>query len=368
MPEAQLLRIEVSKGALQHNVGVFQDLLPDKKIIGVLKSNAYGHGLALVGRALDQDERVVAYAVDSLVEARDLRASGIKKPILLIGYVPRAALAAVKKMSDVTLMVTSLEQAKDLVRLVDFPLDVHVKVNTGMHRQGVEIDQLQETFEVLDTNSSICVTGLASHLADADGEEETATRAQLDRWKEAVEIAARIHANLDLHIGATAGTYFVNDAPSTHVRVGIGLYGYDMIPDRRLDLRPALSLFAKLTNVRTIPAGEAYGYNGTYVAKEDTRLAIVPAGYQEGLWRAASSKGVMRLKGAVCPIVGRVSMNLTAIDIVDVPEASLEDEVEVISSDPKAPNSIENIAKTCGNIGHDTFVGLDGGIRRILVP
>lgn len=366
---ARLLRIEVSRRALLHNVAHVQARVPGQRLIAVLKSNAYGHGLGLVGRVMETCDSVEWLAVDSIVEARDLRSAGIRKPILIIDYVPRAAIPALRLLSHVALHVTSFEQARWLSERVDFPLCVHVKVDTGMHRQGVAPEEVKAVIELLQSNAFLDVGGLSSHLADADSANAAYTQRQLACWNEVVlQVRPLLPEHAMLHIAATAGTHHLEGVPSTHVRLGIGLYGFDPVAHGGFTLQPALSLFAKITHIKLLAAGEACGYNATFVAPADMTVAVIPIGYQEGLWRAVSSKGVVSVRGTACPVVGRVSMNMSTIDVSRViPAPQLEEEVEVISRMPDKGNSVERLAAACSTIPYEVLVGLDSGISRTLV-
>ena len=366
--ENHLLRVEVSASALAHNAQVFKGVVKDRELAVVLKSNAYGHGLREVGKIADALPEVSWLVVDSIVEAQALRGVGVKKGVLIVGYVPRARLSKLNKLGKAALVVTSLDQARELAQLIKFKLDVHIKVDTGMHRQGVMLDELKETIQVLRRNKRLNITGLATHFADADGEEDDATLEQIERWQTAVAIYKKRVGDGLFHVSATAGTKFIDRAHSNLVRLGIGFYGFDPVPDRQLDLKPALSFWAKIANIKLLKKGESVGYNFTYTAEEDRYIAILPAGYNDGISRSLSNAGMMYLYDAACPIVGRVSMNLTAIDVTDVPEAmDLEDEVEVFSADPTRLNSIESVANHCDTIPYTVLVGIHPGLKRWVV-
>jgi len=364
-----LLRISINKNALLYNAQQFRSLFPHHTIAAVLKSNAYGHGLVPMGRFWDRHEGIGKIVVDSLVEAELLRNNGVKKSILILGHVPFARIKDVAGVTPVAIGINSFEQASRLADTVRFPLAVHIKVDTGMHRQGVFPGELPKTIEVLRSNRRIRIEGLMSHLADADGPAGSGyTSEQIARWRQAVDIFRRYIRGGQLHFSATAGTRYVDSGPNTMIRAGIGLYGFDTTQDQRLGVVPALSLHGKIVAIKNIPRNGGVGYNMTFRAPQDMTAAIVPCGYYEGVPRALSNKGFMYYGQVPLPIIGRVSMNMTTIDVSAVrAPLHLEDEVEIFSADPQKKNSIAWVAAACDTIPYEILVRLAPTIRRTIV-
>lgn len=288
---------------------------------------------------------------------------------MILGYVPKSSLRSLKKVGNVIFVINSKEQA-DMVRLaINFKLPVHVKVDTGMNRQGISIFELPEVLRILSSNKYVQVQGMLSHLADADGTEGSDTQQQIRQWKNALALYKRIigHGKGIFHFAATAGTRYVSSAENNLIRVGLGMYGFDSTQDKRLGVKPVLSFWAKIANIKEIKAGEKVGYNFTYTASKDMKIAVIPCGYYEGIPRNLSNKGFFYYKNVLLPILGRISMNLTVVDISGVKEPiHLEDEVEVYSSDPKKLNSIENVANLCDTIPYEILVRLAPTIKRIV--
>ncbi len=367
--ESRLLRIEISRERLIHNVSRFQRIVGDRNVAVVLKSNAYGHGLIEVGKTLDRETNISSFCVDSVVEARLLRAHSVQKPIIILGYIPQAGIAELDYINNVTICITSLHQAEYFSKHINFLIDVHVKVDTGMHRNGIMPNELSDTLGVLSENAHISITGLATHLADADGETSEKTQNQLSIWNEVVAKAKEFSPLIQtFHFAATAGTAYIDNAESNLVRLGIGMYGFDTVAKRNLELRPALSFHAKIINRKVLHAGESIGYNFTFTAVSDTEIAIIPAGYQEGIGRDNSNKGVVTINNQPANILGRVSMNLTAIDVSSTsPLPEIEDEVEVISNKPENHNSVSQISKRCNAIPYEILTLLSPDIRREII-
>jgi len=363
-----LLRIEINSQNLLYNISQFRKNFPEHRIAAVLKSNAYGHGLKEVGLFLDRNDDIRYLAVDSWLEAHLLREFGVKKEIIILGYVGRSMLKVLKKLKPLVLIVNSLDQAKILKNEVDFPLMVHLKIDTGMRRQGIFLSDLEKTIKVLSENKHICVNGLMTHLADANIVASQPTFEQLKVWSEGVKIFRKYFPAGTLHFTATAGTRYLSYAESNLIRIGIGLYGYENREDKILNLKPILSFWAKIVNIKEVKKGEGAGYNFTFKAEKDMKIAILPCGYYEGLDRALSNVGVVYYKNQPLRLIGRMSMNLAIVDISEVKEPlQIEDEIEVISSDPQKLNSAENYAKICGTTPYEIFVRLAPTIKRFIV-
>ena len=169
-----------------------------------------------------------------------------------------------------------------------------------------------------------------------------------------------------IHCSATAGSAHLPEMAGNVMRLGIGLYGFN-VSTEPLGLRPALEMRTSLTSVRALAPGEHVGYNATFETSVPATIASIPAGYYEGVDRRLSNKGVVLVRGVPCPIAGRVSMNITSIDVSAVPGARVGDAAIVISADPSAPNSVEAVAKACGTIPYEVLVHIPAHLRRAVV-
>lgn len=368
-PEARLLRIEIDSRNLLHNISQFRQKFPKHQLAAVLKSNAYGHGLKEIGLFLDDVDDIAYFAVDSLMEAQLLRQVGVRKKIIILGYVAEKGLGAIRKLKNIILVVNSLAQAEILENRINFPLEVHLKVDTGMRRHGLAILELELAIKRLSENKKIKINGLMTHLAAANNPEEKNTLAQLNEWQAAAEIFERYFPKGILHFAATAGTRYLDKAKSNLIRLGIGLYGHENRDDGAImDLKPVLSLFAKIVNIREIPEGDGVGYNFLFKADKNMRIAVIPCGYYEAIFKALSNIGFVYYKNTPLRLLGRTSMNLSIIDISSVKEPlGLETEIEVISNDSDKLNSAENYAKIAKMAPYEIYVHLAPTIKRYIV-
>ena len=362
-PYRSLIEVEISAERLKHNLVVVRSVVPRWQVAPVLKSNAYGHGLNLVASVVDK-ENVPFVVVDSYFEALSLRRNGFRSPILLVGFVfPEDILN--NKLPRVAFTITSLEQLRQVVERLSRPQAFHLKIDTGMHRQGLLIEEVETAMAIIKNNANFILEGVCSHFADADSEAEAFTLQQIEKWNELGRLFRKNFENIKyFHVSASAGLYYYEKIRANCLRLGIGLYGFNVSKNKSLDLRPALSMKTVITGVKNLKKGETVGYGHSFTAPRDMTVATIPVGYYEGLDRRLSSVGFVKVKGILCPIVGRVSMNISSIDVSSVPIVALGDEVEVISANKQDPNSIDNMARLAGTIPYELLVHLPGQLKR----
>lgn len=360
-----IIRVEISREAILHNFSEAGRVVTGAKIAPVLKSNAYGHGGVLVARIL-RDVDAPFFVVDSLYEARELRIAGVTKPLLVIGYVFPENISRTR-LRNIQFTITSIEQLRILARMTTKKTLVHIKFDTGMHRQGVLPSDIDEIHRILSKHPYICVIGICSHLADADGESEDITRQQIEKWRKIVDHMMSLFPQIQYrHISNTAGVYFHNSAYANVIRFGIGLYGFN-VSRANLALKPAMRIISQITSIRKIRKEEGVGYNHMFQADIDRQIASVPIGYAEGIDRGLSNNGYVYVRGVACPIVGRVSMNITSIDVTAVPDVQFGDEVIVLSNNPGDKNSVEHITKAIERIPYEMVARIPAHLWRVAV-
>ncbi len=357
-----LIEVQIYRQEVLHNYSIFQLKLPTLQVAPVLKSNAYGHGLVEVARILDT-QGIPFLCVDSFFEALILRNEGIVSPILIIGYTPLHNLLK-RDLPGVSFSLISLQELQRAIKTINALTLLHLKIDTGMHRQGIMESEIEEAITLLKSNKHVVLEGIFSHLAEINTPH---TSTQIALWN---KIAKRIHEAFPslryIHCSATAGIVHAKEIYANTMRLGIGLYGINPgLLD--LDLHPALEMRSRISSLRTVEVGESVGYGGTFTAENDMRIATVPAGYSEGIDRRLSNTGSLVIRDTLCPIVGAVSMNITSLDVSSIPEVSLEDEVLIISKDPTAPNSIERMAELCHTIPYDLLVHIPEHLHRRVI-
>ena len=361
-----LVRVKIQRNALLRNFEVFSKLNKNIKIAPVLKSNAYGHGLTLIGKVLD-NQNAPFFVVDSYYEALMLKNEKIKTPLLVIGYTfPQNIITNNKK--DIVFTLSTMNQIIEIAKLLERPQKFHIKIDTGMNRQGIRPEQLSEVIALLALNKNICIDGVCSHLADADGYNSEQTDNQRAVWNEMVKTLKDVFSQISyFHIGATAGTFYDGFDNANVARVGLGLYGIDSSNQRTINLSPVLSMESVVVGLKSIKKGDRVGYNGIFQATRDMIIAIVPVGYFEGVDRRLSNIGMFTIRGNECLIVGRVSMNMTIIDVSSILDLKEGETVCVISNDASDKNSVSYIAKQCVTIPYDILVRIPERLRREII-
>jgi alanine racemase len=338
-------------------------------LAAVVKAQAYGVGAEEIARAAVA-AGATWLAVARVHEGVELRASGIRAPILVLTRTdPREAEAAVAADLAITVDAVPLGEALGAAaRKYGRVASVHVKVDTGLHRFGVEPAQVLELLRPLANIEGVQLEGLYTHFASADESDPGFTESQAARYQHCVaDLAA---AGFRFPIRHAANSAATLGHPATHydlVRVGLALYGVSpsgVVPDG-LDLRRALALKARIARILQLAPGEGVGYGQTWRATRPTRVALVTAGYADGVPRALSNRGVARLRGQEVPIIGRVSMDLTTVDITECPAASVHDVVTFFGADEHGEISLEAFADRIGTIPHEALTLLGGRVARV---
>lgn len=353
--------IEVSERALLHNYSYLSNLDNRVQVAPVLKSNAYGHGLEIVGRILDKAEAPF-FCVDSIYEGYTLLKAGIKTPILIMGYINPENLK-VKKLPFSFAVYDKVQI--DAIYKYQPHAGVHIFVDTGMHREGISIEELPL---LLIAAKALRVEGLMSHLAT--GENHERTKSQIEMFEQAQNIVRSAGFKPKwIHIANSSGLLHhkaYHGKIGNLARVGIASYGVD--PENKdKNLQPALSFYSTLGQVKKIYKGDKVGYDHTFTAKQDMTIGILSAGYNDGVDRRLSNCGFVSINNTYCPIIGRVSMNLTTVDVSNVKNVKVGDRVTIFSSDRSAKNAVANAAEAAGAISYDLLVKLHASTKRFSV-
>ncbi|MBI3573517.1 alanine racemase [Candidatus Kaiserbacteria bacterium] len=360
-----LITIEISETALLSNFRALQLLVPEWRIAPVLKSNAYGHGLVPVARVLARQKGVAFFCVDSHFEANILTSTGVTTPLLVMGYTP-TEIVRKNKHPNLSFMVGSLEQLGQLIASGSCQ-SVHLKFDTGMHRQGVQYERLNEVVHILEERNYLRIDGIMSHFADAENPNREQTEKQIARWNELTAVLRKKFPHIRYyHLANSAGYAHAQKIFANVGRPGIALYGINP-GNLRVALKPILRMTSRVSDIRIIPTGERLGYNGTFASRRDTKVATIPAGYFEGIDLRLSNLGVFLIKNKEVPICGRVSMNISSCNVTDIEGVSPDTSVTLISNRETDKNSIQNIAGICGTISYEILTHLPSHLRRNVV-
>jgi alanine racemase len=378
-------RAEVSLAHLRHNLRVLErtvaagsSLSPSAQdapaIWGVLKADAYGHGAPAVARTLER-AGIKGLCVALLEEGVELRAAGIKLPILVMGgyYGPRREGLEEILANELVPVVYDAGHIERLVAIVRAesidPVAVHLKVDTGMGRLGAQERELDDVLGEIARSPEVRLDGLMTHFACADSEDLDATLAQLRAFE---RVEARVKSfGLSPRVRHAANSAALLRLPQARldaVRPGVALFGVAPAPGVGADLRPVMRVRTEIVALRTIERGGAIGYGHTWRATRESTIATVPMGYADGLNRALSNRGATLVRGRRAPIAGAVSMDLTMIDVTDIAGVRLGDEVVVLGAQegPLGSDVIttEEVAELTGTIPWDVLTSISRRVPR----
>ncbi len=354
---------EVDLDALAHNYHVLRGLAPEAKFLGLVKADAYGHGAVPVAKKLETLGADML-AVACLAEAIELRQAGIAIPVLCLGQTP-PELAPELLAYGVTQTVGDLETGKALSAAAvkaGKTLKIHVKLDTGMGRLGFTGPTLEEEIRALCALPGLEAEGIFTHFANADGDEEY-TRQQYDDF--IITINELYHEDgLDFKIYHCAASAAVLNYPYTHhnmIRPGIALYGY--VPDPSVadpGLRPVMTVKSRIALVRDLPAGAKISYGSTATLERDSRIAVLPIGYGDGLHRALSNRLEVRIGDRPCPVLGRICMDMCMVDVTDIPGVKAGDTAQVYG-----PGLTDWAAELAGTIPYELLCQLTPRVPRL---
>ena len=347
------------------------------RIMAVVKANAYGHGAVECARRLAA-EGADWFAVALPEEAIQLRNSGITQPVLcLAGFWPGQAAACIQhRLTPVVYRLDMLEALNQAASEAGAIVDVHVKVDTGMGRLGVRFDIMSEFAGLVERFSNVRIDGLMTHLAAADDNAcRPLTMDQIRRFDETVEaFRSRGYRPTHLHLANSAGVYGHREAWGNMVRPGGVLYGLwrDVLPLSISDpkLVPVMSLHSRIIMLKWVPPGETIGYGCTFEASRRSLIATLPVGYHDGYMRGFSNRAHVIVRGVYAPVVGRVSMDLTLIDVTDVAGVDLHDQVTLLGWDRRNSElriKAEDLARIAGTLSYEVTCGVSNRVPRVYV-
>ena len=368
--------LSISADALRANAEALRALVAPARAAFVVKSNAYGHGL--VETALAVEGLAKRLCVFDLAEAIALRDGGITAPVLVLGPVPIEALDDALDASVEIALWDHREYAMAVAaaaRRRATRIPVHVKVDTGVRRFGLRVDDAPDAIEEYLKRPEIEIAGIFSHLAAAEEMDSPFTATQNERFARVLAQVRPLFAQREIrpleHIAASAAGMLWPETRLDMVRFGIALYGLWPSPLTReamegagLSLRPALSFRSILVAERSVRPGDPIGYGCTLHAPHEMRVGVVPLGYADGVPRALSNKGAFVVEGARAPIVGRVCMNATLIDLTAIPAARTGSRVTLIGRDGDAAVTADDWAAWAETINYEIVARLPGELPR----
>lgn len=371
-PQGLRTWIEIETNAIKNNLTLVKKIDPKALLMAVVKSNAYGFGLFDFSNHI-ADLGADWLGVDSVVEAVALRKNNIELPILVLGYtLPERLQEAVENNISVT--ISSFDGIENIINSNIGKIKVHVKVDTGLHRQGFLPSHIPELLEVLKNNTAkIGVEGLYTHLADAKrAEGDEYTRNQIRQFSDIQTLFTNAGLKPVTHVYASPALLRHADAHSFDmIRVGALLYGIwpssDMKKnfEHKYSLQSAFSWKTIVGEIKKLPAGSEIGYGRSEKLTRDSVIAICPVGYWHGYPGNLSSVGQVKIGERIVKIIGRVSMDMITVDVTDCIEVGVHDIVTLIDNDPTSNISADNVAKQAGVSVHELLTRINARIERI---
>jgi alanine racemase len=368
--------IEIDTKAARHNIDAFRGILsPGTALMVVVKANAYGHGLEVY--APIAAEGADWLGVNALDEALTIRALGIQKPVAILGYTDPAQLDIVVA-NDFRQVVYRADIAAALSKAAqsrNTSARIHLKLETGTNRQGIPLGELAELVRQIRSMPGVIIEGAYTHFANIeDTLDPSFAERQLDKFREALKILEQEGVRLtQIHAAATAGTLLYPETGFSMIRLGIGAYGIWPSREtqlaarergRRITLIPAMTWKTRVAQIKTVEAGEHVSYGLTYQARHRMQVAVLPVGYYDGYDRKLSNCGRVLIRGRAVPVIGRVAMNMTMVDVTDV-AAQPDDEVVLIGRQGDAEIRAEELAEKIGTIAYEVVSRINPRIPRV---
>ena len=362
---------EIDLNAIRANVKAIRRRIGRRRIIATVKANAYGHGAVPVSKAvLEAGADVLSVA--TLEEAIELREAGIQAPILMLGVLTADVIPEVLSVNVIP-SICDEKFAAELSRFaagkgVEVP--VHVKIDTGMGRIGVRAEEAPDLVAAIAKLPGLRIEGMFMHFACSDEEDKSFARHQIAEFNKIVSVISRMGIKTPIrHAANSAAIMDLPEATFDAVRPGIMIYGLYPSPAMRsgMALQQAMTLKTKVVFLKRVEPGESVSYGRTFTAKRRSLIATIPIGYADGLNRLLSNRGEALVRGLRAPIVGRVCMDQTMLDVTDIPVASVGDEVVLYGKQGEDMIPIESVAEQIGTISYEVVCAVSSRVPRLYI-
>ncbi len=364
--------IELSASAVEHNATQLKQWLgAETKIAAVIKSNAYGHGLIEMAILYEQSKNITALCVINLSEAICIRQNNIKKPIFVISYLDASYDQIIKYDIQVVIYDLSIAHAlNEIGKKHQKQILVHIKFDTGMSRLGITPSELKNFIIQLKKLEWISIAGIFSHLAESYNEARTRKQETVFQLISSLQADQLLPKNIITHLSNSHGTLITNHKNYHFARIGIGLYGYVQNYATKIQnkLLPVLSLKTKILQIKSVPAETMIGYDQSFQAPTDMTIAILAIGYYEGIDARLSNCGKVIVNGQFAPIIGRICMNLTIVDITHISNCTTGQTVTIIGKEHSVSISIYDWSTFTKASVYNHLTKLSTTIPKIIIP
>lgn len=362
--------VEIDTANLRHNLDEVRRIVGARpNILVPVKADAYGHGIIEISRALER-WGVNYLGVSSVDEGMEVREAGVKLPVLIMGAIMEDDVAPCVE-NDITITLASkelLRKAVSFAKEKDIKLKAHIKIDTGMGRLGVWHTDGGKFIESVAKNRNIEIEGIYTHFPSADTDGEF-TKNQIRNFKSLLKALKEKGIRPKYaHAANSTGIMGFEEAHFNLVRPGIMVYGlYPDVAERVMTLKPVLTFKTKIAYLKEVPAGRPISYGGTHVTTKRTKVATLPVGYGDGYMRHLSNKGEVLIGGRRVPVIGRVSMDHTMVDVGHIENPKVGDEVVLIGAQGNEAIGAEELAQRCGTISYEIVCAISKRVPRLYV-
>ncbi len=366
----------INLDAIENNMNSMHDhLAPGTKMLGVIKTNGYGHGAVEIGKVLEELDYVFGYAVATEEEALELRKAGLKKAIIILGYTFPYSYKdlALYDIRPAVFRHDSLDELCEAAQSAGKKLKVHIKVDTGMGRIGISPNDEGMKFvkDVL-SREDLEIEGVFTHFAKADEYDKTSVNKQIAVFKEFTDRIEK-ETGIKIPIKHCANSASILELPDAHmdmVRAGITLYGLmpsDEVETGDVNLTAVMSLHSHISYIKTVHAGQSVSYGGLFTATEDTKVATVPLGYGDGYPRMLTGKASVLIHGKRCPIIGRICMDQFMVDVSSLHDVKEGGEVDLIGKQNNESITMEELGNQSGRFNYELASLINTRVPRIFI-
>ncbi len=361
---------KVDIGAIKQNVKNIRENIVGKALFcAVVKADGYGHGSVMAGKAaLEAGAKWLAVAMPE--EAAVLRNEGIKAPILVLGPANlwQWQMAAPIDISMAAVSLECVKNAAAVAKQNNVKMKLHLKVDTGMNRVGVKtLEEAKLLLDEISKDENLILEGLMTHFASSDEADKSYTRMQAERFEEYIKEIKKRGLSPIIHAANSGAAIDCAGLCYDMVRVGISLYGCYPSKEvkRSVKLSPAMSMYTTISYIKNISAGEKVSYGSTFTARQDMRIATLPIGYADGFNRLLSGKGKVLIRGQRAPVLGRVCMDQTVVDVTHIKDAQLYDEAVCIGRQGSDEITADEFAQDCGTINYEILCAISPRVPRL---
>lgn len=366
---------KIDLDSVEHNFeAMHRNISKDTKMIAVIKADGYGHGAIPIARLVEDYDYIWGFAAATAEEAFALRKAGIRKPILILGFVfeEHYKELIIQDIRPTVFKLSMAQQLSEVACALGKCLPIHLALDTGMSRIGFsDQEHSLDIIRKIAKLPGLCIEGMFTHFARADELDKTSADRQLERYLQFVDKLKKVGIHISIrHCSNSAALMEMPYANLDIVRAGISIYGIypsDEVDRSIIDLRPVMELKSHISYLKEVDMGTEVSYGGTFVTERRTKIATIPVGYADGYPRLLSNRGYVLIRGYKAPILGRVCMDQFMVDVTDIPGVQENDMVTLMGRDSEQMLSVETLSELCGRFPYEFVCDISKRVPRIYI-